>query len=149
MTAKSKTALAADNRELRALIREFVALNPYRDEDRLAELQKRAEELLAAQDARSRNAPQIMAAARAKGMAAIRANALERRKDLVPIVTELWQQGHTLRAIAAEMMRRGIKTPKGKDNWEAGTVRNLLPTNATRTRKSPTNSLSPLSSRRL
>lgn len=45
---------------------------------------------------------------------------------IIPIVVELRQQGLTLRAIAGELGRRGIKTRQGWDHWSATQVRRVL-----------------------
>jgi hypothetical protein len=47
--------------------------------------------------------------------------------DLAPIVAELRAAGATsLRAIAAALNERGIQTPRGKGEWQAGNVSQLL-----------------------
>jgi DNA invertase Pin-like site-specific DNA recombinase len=45
--------------------------------------------------------------------------------EVGPIAKDLQSQGLTLRQIAAEMTRRGIRTRRDKE-WEAATVRNLI-----------------------
>lgn len=58
--------------------------------------------------------------------------------DILPIVVELRRQGMSLRAIAAELDGRGIKTRQGWDRWSANQVRRVLlratsnPTNPTK-----------------
>jgi hypothetical protein len=44
--------------------------------------------------------------------------------DLAPILKEL--QAASLRAIAAALNERGIRTPRGVGDWKAGTVSQLL-----------------------
>lgn len=57
---------------------------------------------------------------------------------VLPIVADLRRQGMSLRAIAAELDRRGLKTRHGWDHWTANQVRRVLiraagsPTNPTR-----------------
>jgi hypothetical protein len=49
------------------------------------------------------------------------------RRDLAPIVKELQASGaRSLRAIAAGLNERGIRTPRGACEWKAGTVAQLL-----------------------
>jgi hypothetical protein len=45
---------------------------------------------------------------------------------LLPVVAELRRQGLSLRAIAAELGRRGIKTRQEWPHWSATQVRRLL-----------------------
>jgi|HubBroStandDraft_3_1064219.scaffolds.fasta_scaffold1381599_1 hypothetical protein len=48
-------------------------------------------------------------------------------RDLAPIVAELQASGaRSLRAIAAGLNERGIRTPRGKAQWQANTVAQLL-----------------------
>lgn len=47
-------------------------------------------------------------------------------RPLLPIVAELRRQGLSLRAIAAELDRRGIKTRQEWDHWSATQVRRVL-----------------------
>jgi hypothetical protein len=55
------------------------------------------------------------------------AGADKRAADLAPIVKELHAAGVTLlRAIAAALNERGISTPRGTGQWQAGTVAQLL-----------------------
>jgi len=68
---------------------------------------------------------QAKAAATARKIRTARVNA--RAADLAPIVAELQTNGvRSLRAIAAEMNRRGIPTASGRGEWHADTVRQLL-----------------------
>lgn len=46
--------------------------------------------------------------------------------DLVPLVAELRDRGLSLRAIAAEMARRGLRTRQEWPHWSATTVRRIL-----------------------
>lgn len=58
--------------------------------------------------------------------AAVSANAVTFAADLVQVVTDIRSAGHTsLRAIAAELTKRGIRTRRG-GKWGVGNVRNLL-----------------------
>jgi Recombinase len=46
---------------------------------------------------------------------------------MAPIIRRMQAAGiTTLRAIAAELNRRGISTPEGKAQWQAGKVHRLL-----------------------
>jgi len=55
------------------------------------------------------------------------ARALSRAVDLAPVIKELRDSGvTTLRAIAAELNRRGIPTPRRQGVWQAGQVSQLL-----------------------
>ena len=66
------------------------------------------------------------AADRAKALAAKQGRALDRDARLVPMVEQIRAEGLTsLRAIAAELGRRGIPAPAG-GAWHANTVRRLL-----------------------
>jgi hypothetical protein len=68
---------------------------------------------------------QAKAAATARNIRTERADA--RAADLAPIIAELQASGaRSLRAIAAELNRRGVQTPRGKGEWHADTVRKLL-----------------------
>ena len=65
-----------------------------------------------------------------KGGAALRAtvtaNASAFATDLAPVLADIRAAGHTsLRAIAAELTRRGIRTRRG-GRWSVGNVRALL-----------------------
>lgn len=58
--------------------------------------------------------------------AAVSANAEAFARDLAPVVQEIQSQGHVaLRAIAAELTARGIRTRRG-GNWQVSNVRDLL-----------------------
>jgi Recombinase len=58
---------------------------------------------------------------------AAQARANARAADLAPIVKELQASGaRSLRAIAAGLNERGIRTPRGACKWKAGTVAQLL-----------------------
>lgn len=58
--------------------------------------------------------------------AAVSANAQAFARDLAPVVQEIQSQGHVaLRAIAAELTARGIRTRRG-GNWQVSNVRDLL-----------------------
>jgi hypothetical protein len=52
-------------------------------------------------------------------------DAIERARDLAPLLTELCGRKLSLRAIAGELTKRKIKTPRG-GKWHASSVRNLL-----------------------
>jgi hypothetical protein len=45
---------------------------------------------------------------------------------LLPVIVELRRQGLSLRAIAAELDRRGIKTRQEWDHWSATQIRRVL-----------------------
>jgi hypothetical protein len=61
------------------------------------------------------------------GTAAVQARVDARAADLAPIVAELQAAGATsLRAIAAGLNARGIRTPRGVGEWQAGSVAQLL-----------------------
>jgi DNA invertase Pin-like site-specific DNA recombinase len=65
--------------------------------------------------------------ARKAGWEARQARANERAADLAPIVKDLQASGATsLRAIAAGLNERGIQTPRGTGQWQAGSVALLL-----------------------
>jgi DNA invertase Pin-like site-specific DNA recombinase len=69
----------------------------------------------------------LTAKARRAGTDAVQARANERAADLAPIVAELQASGaRSLRAIAAGLNERGIRTPRGVGQWQAGTVAQLL-----------------------
>jgi DNA invertase Pin-like site-specific DNA recombinase len=46
--------------------------------------------------------------------------------NCAPLVLQLQKQGLTLRGIAAELNAKGYQTPRGKGQWQAQTVKNLL-----------------------
>jgi hypothetical protein len=55
------------------------------------------------------------------------ARALSRALDLAPVIEELRDSGvTTMRAIAAELNRRAIPTPRREGVWQAGQVSQLL-----------------------
>lgn len=61
-----------------------------------------------------------------KGADRVRANADEFAAKLLPLIREVQASGVTgPRAIARELERRGIKTPRGGD-WSGTQVRNIL-----------------------
>ena len=65
--------------------------------------------------------------ARRAGAKAVAERANARALDLAPTVKELQAGGFcSLRAIAAQLNQRGVKTPRGVGVWQAGTVRQLL-----------------------
>ena len=56
-----------------------------------------------------------------------RKQADERARQVAPIIAELQASGaRTLRAIARGLNERGIRTPRGTGEWQAGTVSQLL-----------------------
>ncbi|MFM2354265.1 MAG: hypothetical protein RLZZ528_1 [Pseudomonadota bacterium] len=58
--------------------------------------------------------------------AAVSANAAAFAADLAPVLADIRNAGHTsLRAIAAELTRRGIRTRRG-GAWDVGNVRGLM-----------------------
>jgi hypothetical protein len=66
-------------------------------------------------------------AARRASAEARQARADARAADLAPVVAELQANGaRSLRAIAAGLNERGIRTPRGVGEWKAGTVAQLL-----------------------
>jgi DNA invertase Pin-like site-specific DNA recombinase len=54
-----------------------------------------------------------------------RAHALEDDKRVLPVIRELRAKGFSLRAVAAEMNRLGLRTGAGKD-WQSGQVDMIL-----------------------
>jgi DNA invertase Pin-like site-specific DNA recombinase len=65
--------------------------------------------------------------ARRAGWEAVQARANERASDLAPIVADIRAAGaRSLRAIAAGLNARGIRTPRGVSEWKAETVSQLL-----------------------
>jgi DNA invertase Pin-like site-specific DNA recombinase len=69
----------------------------------------------------------VTAEAREAGLTARIARADKRAADLRPTIEALQAAGTTsLRGIAAELNNRGIQTPRGKGEWQAGTVSQLL-----------------------
>lgn len=46
--------------------------------------------------------------------------------EIVRLIFRLFLEGMTPHSIAAELTRRGIKSPGGKDKWNQGTVRRML-----------------------
>jgi DNA invertase Pin-like site-specific DNA recombinase len=65
--------------------------------------------------------------AREAGLKARTARADKRAADSRPTIEALQTAGTTsLRRIAAELNNRGIQTPRGKGEWQAGTVSQLL-----------------------
>jgi DNA invertase Pin-like site-specific DNA recombinase len=60
------------------------------------------------------------------GVAASKAEADRHARDVLPVIQSIQKGGATsLRAVAAELNERGIKTARGGD-WHAMTVRNIL-----------------------
>jgi hypothetical protein len=125
MTDVSKGRLAADNRELRKILKEFADIHPS-NQDAINELQMRVNHLLDEQDRRRGAIPEGKRQRQKLAAAASSAAMAEKRAELEPMVQKLWGDGMSLRQIAATLNERGIKTPRGKD-WSAGTVSNLLP----------------------
>jgi DNA invertase Pin-like site-specific DNA recombinase len=69
----------------------------------------------------------LTAEAREAGLKARTARADKRAADLRPTIEALQAAGTTsLRGIAAALNDRGIQTPRGKGEWQAGTVSQLL-----------------------
>jgi DNA invertase Pin-like site-specific DNA recombinase len=69
----------------------------------------------------------LTAEAREAGCKAVTARADARAADLAPTVADIQAAGTTsLRGIAAELNRRGIRTPRGVGEWKAGQVSQLL-----------------------
>jgi hypothetical protein len=65
--------------------------------------------------------------ARQAGCEAVTARASARAADLAPTVADIQAAGaRSLRAIAGELNRRGIRTPRGKGEWQAGSAAQLL-----------------------
>ena len=46
--------------------------------------------------------------------------------EVVRVIYRMFLDGKTIRTIADELTRRGIKTPGGKDNWAVSTVKSIL-----------------------
>jgi DNA invertase Pin-like site-specific DNA recombinase len=69
----------------------------------------------------------LTAEARKAGCKAVTVRANARAADLAPIVRDLQATGaRSLRAIAAALNQRGVRTPRGVGRWQAGTVSELL-----------------------
>jgi DNA invertase Pin-like site-specific DNA recombinase len=69
----------------------------------------------------------LTAEARQAGCKAVTDRANARAADLAPIVGALQAAGaRSLRAIAAGLNDRGVRTPRGTGKWQAGTVSQLL-----------------------
>jgi len=69
----------------------------------------------------------LTAKVRMAGCKARAARADARAADLAPTVADIQASGaRSLRAIAAELNRRGIQTPRGVGEWKAGSVSQLL-----------------------
>jgi DNA invertase Pin-like site-specific DNA recombinase len=65
--------------------------------------------------------------ARQAGCRAVVVRANARAADLAPTLKELQTAGYcSLRAIAAQLNQRGVRTPRGTGQWQAGTVSQLL-----------------------
>ncbi len=60
------------------------------------------------------------------GVAVRQKKADERAADIVPVIRELQSAGMTVAAIAREMTRRGIPTPRGKATWASQQIVNAL-----------------------
>lgn len=59
--------------------------------------------------------------------ATVRSERADRRaSDLAPIIRELLASGMSMRAVARELSRRGIRTPQGKTEWTGPQVSNVL-----------------------
>jgi DNA invertase Pin-like site-specific DNA recombinase len=70
---------------------------------------------------------QLTDSARAAGAKAITARADARALDLAPVVRDAQKGGaRSLRAIAAVLNARKIPTPRGRGQWQAGQVSQLL-----------------------
>ena len=70
-----------------------------------------------------RGGPMVDSAA---GLLARRKRAAAFTADVAPIVAELNAKGLSLRAVAAELGRQGIRTARGGDNWTAAGVHAVL-----------------------
>jgi DNA invertase Pin-like site-specific DNA recombinase len=69
----------------------------------------------------------LTAEARHAGCRAVVERANGRAADLAPTLGELQSAGYcSLRAIAAQLNQRGVRTPRGVGSWQAGTVSQLL-----------------------
>jgi DNA invertase Pin-like site-specific DNA recombinase len=69
----------------------------------------------------------LTAKARQAGCKAVQARADARAADLAPTIADIQASGaRSLWAIAAELNRRGIQTPRGVGEWKAGSVAQLL-----------------------
>jgi DNA invertase Pin-like site-specific DNA recombinase len=69
----------------------------------------------------------LTAEARQAGCVAVTARADARAADLAPTIADIQASGaRSLRAIAAALNERGIRTPRGAGEWKAGSVAQLL-----------------------
>jgi DNA invertase Pin-like site-specific DNA recombinase len=49
-----------------------------------------------------------------------------RKAEVVQLIFRLYDQGHTLWAVAEELHRRGVPSPRGKDRWTRSVVQRIL-----------------------
>lgn len=96
-------------------------------------ISKRTRDALAAAKARGtklggvREGQRMTADAQAKGRETRTAKAMQRARDLAPIIREVREEGATsLGAIAKALTARQIATPRGKGEWSAMQVKRLL-----------------------
>jgi hypothetical protein len=75
----------------------------------------------------NRNAPTAhLEEARRFGNEGRRRRAIARAVDLEPVIMELRESGKSLKGIAAELNRLGIRQNRGGINWTPNAVRNAL-----------------------
>jgi hypothetical protein len=54
-----------------------------------------------------------------------RAEALDRAKQLEPVIREMQNEGYSMRRMATELTNRKVKTPRGGD-WHPQTVKMVM-----------------------
>jgi DNA invertase Pin-like site-specific DNA recombinase len=111
--------VAADNPHANKLMVHMLAAFAEHEREQISQ---RTKDALAAAKARGirlgRNAADRLAPA-------YRAAAMERARQLAPVLAELKDAGMSVRRMAAELMARGIPTPNGA-KWHAQTVRRII-----------------------
>lgn len=70
--------------------------------------------------------PELAKEASAKGVATIKQNAADFAARVKPTVEAFLAQGKSLRGVAAELEKLGVKTARGGNTWTATGVKNVL-----------------------